>query len=128
MTDVELAWLAGLLEGEGAFILQHVAATEKQAARLRVKIALHMTDHDVVQRVSDTVGLGRLIMRPRQQAHHKDTFFWQISGMAETVELMRQLRPLLGERRRAQIDRCLSEVEAMGGVRDRRRREHADVV
>lgn len=119
-----------VLEGEGAFILQRVPATATQRARIRVKVAVHMTDRDVVERVGAIVGLGRIIERPRQKLHHKDTFFWQISALAESVKLVTLLRPHMGERRRVQIDNCLAAVESAGGVRDGRCREfkHADVV
>ncbi len=118
-----------VLEGEGAFILQRVPATATQRARIRVKVAVHMTDRDV-ERVRDIVGLGRIIERPRQKPHRKDTFFWQISALAESVKLVTLLRPHIGERRRVQIDNCLAAVESAGGVRDGRSREfkHADVV
>jgi LAGLIDADG endonuclease len=130
MAELELAWLAGLLEGEGAFMLQHVPASSTQRARLRVKIALHMTDRDVVERVASIVGLGNVTWRCRQQEHHKDTYFWQVSSLANVVQLMKLLRPYMGERRCAQIDTCLEAVEAAGGVQDRRLREFrlADVV
>ena len=46
MTELELVWLAGLLEGEGAFLHGPPSAPNQP------RIALNMTDLDVVERVS----------------------------------------------------------------------------
>ncbi len=126
MCDVEVAWLAGLLEGEGAFIRQHVVDGPGRQARLRVKVALHMTDEDVVKKVAALVGMGRVLFRSKQRDHHKDTWYWQISSMGPTVQLMEMLLPSMGKRRQEQITECLAAVAAAGGVRDRRK--HVDVV
>ncbi len=119
---VELAWLAGLLEGEGAFIVQRVPADAHQAARIRIRISLQMTDQDVVQKVRDVVGLGTVRLAKAQKAHHKDTHQWQVSAMKPVTDLMELLRPLMGERRQAQIGACLAAIEEAGGIPERRRR------
>lgn len=47
-SDIEIAWMAGLLEGEGCF-----TAEGGQRARFRYpRITLGMTDRDVVERAS----------------------------------------------------------------------------
>lgn len=114
---VELAWLAGLLEGEGAFIVQRVPADAHQAARIRIRISLQMTDQDVVQKVRDVVGLGTVRLAKAQKAHHKDTHQWQVSAMKPVTDLMELLRPLMGERRQAQIGACLAAIEEAGESR-----------
>ncbi|WP_410816444.1 LAGLIDADG family homing endonuclease [Micromonospora sp. 050-3] len=122
MSPTEVAWLAGLMEGEGSFIVMRVAATERQKARIRVRLSLQMTDQDVVQRVADTVGLGNVHAHPRQQDHHKDTYVWTISRMKPVVELVRLVLPLMGSRRTDQINAMLAAVDEAGGPARRQRR------
>lgn len=121
ISDVDLAWLAGLLEGEGTFILRREAATACQRERVIIRICVHMTDRDVVERVRDIVGVGTVLPRKPGKPHHKMTFQWIISAKAPTLELMRLLRPHMGERRRARIDACIKAVEENGGVHVRQR-------
>jgi hypothetical protein len=121
ISNIDLAWLAGLLEGEGSFMVHRDPATETQRARIIIRIAVHMTDRDVVERVRDIVGLGTVLRRPPGKPHHKETFRWAISAKAPTLKLMRLLRPHMGERRVAQIDACLQAVSEDGGIHVRSR-------
>lgn len=117
-----MACLAGLLEGEGAFIVQRVPADAHQTARIRIRISLQMTDRDVVERVCGIVGLGTVRMAKAQKAHHKDTYRWLVSAMRPVTDLMERLCPLMGERRQEQIRTCLAAIEEAGGIPERRRR------
>jgi hypothetical protein len=97
-------WLAGLLEGEGSFLCPSPSKPGY------VKISIHMTDLDIVERVAYRWRVP-VYSRPGQAAHHKSTYRTQLGGRRAIAE-MRRLRPLMGERRRAQIDRAL----ALAGV------------
>jgi hypothetical protein len=96
----ELNWLAGLLEGEGSFLVGPPSAPRYPV------LALQMTDEDVVARVAVMFGrkLGRW-QSPR--AREQPVFLVRITG-AKAVAWMMALRPLMGERRRAQIDRAVA--------------------
>lgn len=97
ISALELAWLAGLLEGEGAFI----AAT----ARYPVCLSLNMTDADVVDRVAAWWRVA--VSRPTiQKKHYKQSFRCMIRG-ERAVEWMRRLRPFMGERRTQAIDAAI---------------------
>ncbi len=96
----ELHWLAGLLEGEGSFLMGPPSAPRYPV------LALQMTDEDVVARVSAMFGrkLGRWQSR---HVREQPVFLVRITG-AKAVAWMTALRPLMGERRRAQIDRAVA--------------------
>lgn len=103
MTDADLHWLAGLLEGEGSFML----ASSKKADRryFYPRIVVNMTDLDVMERAAHLLGckLQALPLMPgRKQAYRAQRW-----GSA-AAKLMLELRPLMGERRRRQIDRALA--------------------
>jgi hypothetical protein len=81
-----------------------------------------MSDEDVVCRVRDVVGLGRVRAAGRQKGHYGDMYCWVITALDPTVELLRLLHPLMGARRQEQIARCLSLGEE--AMTSRRRRNH----
>jgi hypothetical protein len=96
----ELHWLAGLLEGEGSFLVGPPSAPRYPV------LALQMTDEDVVARVAAMFGrkLGRWQSR---HARERPVFLVRITG-AKAVAWMIALHPLMGERRQAQIDRAVA--------------------
>ena len=98
--STDLHWLAGLLEGEGSFLVGPPSAPRYPV------LALQMTDEDVVARVATMFGrkLGRWQSR---HAREQPVFLVRITG-AKAVAWMTTLRPLMGERRRAQIDRAVA--------------------
>lgn len=93
-------WLAGLLEGEGCFL-----RGPPSAPRYPV-VALQMTDEDVVARVASMFGRKPGRWQPRE-ARHQETHLVRITG-AKAVAWMLALHPLMGERRRMQIDRAVA--------------------
>ena len=96
----DLHWLAGLLEGEGSFL-----AGPPSAPRYPV-VALQMTDEDVVARVARM--FGRKVGRWQSgNAREQPVFLVRITG-AKAVAWMTALHPLMGDRRRMQIDRALA--------------------
>lgn len=99
-TPLDLAWLAGLLEGEGSF-----KRGAPSSPRLPV-ISVTMTDEDVVARVAALWGVRHLTVRPRRD-HWAVSYATQLRG-ADAVAWMRALRPFLGARRKAQADRAMA--------------------
>lgn len=102
MTDVEWAWLSGLLDADGSF-RRH----DHDDGRFRLYVVLEMIDRDLVERAHRLVGLGRIIEHQRRGKAWQKTYRWHIQRKADCVEFMTAIRPLMGERRQAQIDACL---------------------
>jgi hypothetical protein len=87
--DPDLAWLAGLLEGEGSFS--------------RYQVQLRMTDEDVVRRAADLMGATKSPWKEEPRfAHWSPTWCVAVTGRRAT-DLMMHLTPALGTRRRARI-------------------------
>lgn len=103
--DLVLYWLAGLLEGEGAFV--HGPPSSPTVPQLRIE----MTDLDVVERVAAV--FDRKVQRHRQRdPRHKPSFSTTVKG-ASAVHFMLLIRPVLGSRRQAQIDAAISGERAL---------------
>lgn len=101
MTEVELAWLAGWLEGEGSFLKGSPSCPG------RARITAMTTDYDVALRVSALFGTNPYKTAPPKKAHWKQTYVVAVNGR-RAVELMGRLRPLMGARRRHQLDAAVA--------------------
>src|SRR5713101_2591335 len=117
MTGDELAGIAGLLEGEGAF-------TKEASSRghIRVLILATSTDLDVLERLRDLMPSSRIHSNGPQLPRRKPAWRWTLGIRAEVVALARSLRPYMGSRRQEQIDALLRHHESHRVVRRRGRR------
>lgn len=102
MTEVQTAWLAGLLEGEGSFI------AAPPSDRRRARITLSMCDEDVVARVATMWGIsycktGHHLRNPKWKPEFRIT----LRG-AKALEVMLAVRPHMGNRRQTQIDAAMA--------------------
>lgn len=103
-TRENLAWLAGLVEGEGTLI----------KIGGRPKLAVQMTDQDVIRKAEFIAGMGRTYRCGRQQAHHKDSWKWQVGNHRHAMALMWALWPWLGERRRLRVQELSDAFRGTG--------------
>ena len=108
MTQTQLAWLAGLLEGEGSFV--HGPPSAPNSPRISVQ----MTDEDVVRRVSTLFGLRFVSKTTAKRNPAWKTAYSVLLKGRRAVALMIRLRPLMGERRRAQIDKAVIHYTPRG--------------
>lgn len=92
----EIAWLAGLMEGEGHFSLHST----------RVQIVIQMTDEDVLQRAARIAGAGN-VTGPYQVKTYRPIWRWVVSEAGQVVDVAELVRPWLGQRRQAQLDAML---------------------
>lgn len=94
-------WLAGLLEGEGTFLRPPPSSPRYPMVSCR------MTDRDVIERVSLAFGTA---VRANYKGAYKTEFAVTLKGLP-AVNLMKSLRPIMGVRRQAAIDRALTGYE-----------------
>src|SRR5215475_6316601 len=100
-TLLEIAWLAGLLEGEGSFLIN------------RGVIALQSTDKDIVWKMADILGVprSRRFWQPGRKASYKKVYYCRVAGY-RGMGWMMTLYPFMGERRQATIRKCLERWKA----------------
>ena len=99
----ELHWLAGLLEGEGSFMVGPPSSPRMPL------IAVHMTDEDVMARLGRIFERKVHVVRPRNP-RWRTSYLVRVTG-GKAVRWMRLLRPMMGARRQAQIDRALASYD-----------------
>ena len=96
ISTLDIAWLAGLIEGEGCFSRQGNCVT----------MQLNMADRDVVERASRLMGAHSVGADNPRKDHHKTLYRTMISGPKAAAWMM-TLYSLMGERRRARIRELL---------------------
>lgn len=98
MSPSDLAWLAGLIEGEGYLGI----------VRGRGVVRVAMTDADVVERMRAVSGVGLVGDLPRRADHHKAVRVWTVQRDAVVPGLLLAVAPLLGARRRIRASEILA--------------------
>lgn len=101
LTQIEVAWLAGLFEGEASFqldkrsIKRYKISTTPPTPSIRIA----MVDEDIIARVSHLV--------------HKKYFLPSRLTVQNTVYcILCRIFPYMGKRRQLQIAQCLNAIEA----------------
>jgi hypothetical protein len=102
----DIHWLAGILEAEGSFL----QGSPTKANQPRIQMTT--TDEDVTSWVATWLGVKYVALKPRNtgNAGTKQAFFACVSA-GPAVRMMQQLYPLMGERRREQIERALASYD-----------------
>lgn len=112
MSVTEVAWVAGIMEGEGYFYVGQRTAKDGSLYPI-FNLRLNMTDRDIVDRFAAVVGMGTVRgPLPVQEAHHKPAYSWSICQRNEVACFCRAVLPWMGERRGARIGQILSAYEA----------------
>lgn len=73
----------------------------------RPKVQISMTDKDIIQRVADILGVKSFWTRQPARPGWKVSYQLTVNGQ-RAVDLMMRIRPMMGERRREQIDAAVS--------------------
>lgn len=104
-TLVDLAWAAGIFEGEGCI--------SKQGKSPRCSVS--MSDEDVVRRLQSTLGIGSIHKTPRShiKSTYKDLWTWTAGGFPSTLYVVGLLWRWLGERRRNKAEEILKWAMAL---------------
>jgi hypothetical protein len=115
MSEVEVAWVAGLVEGEGCFYIQTEKYTSKRTGETyhnrRPTLIVAMTDEDVVKRLQEVTGVGtvnRSGPQNKNRPNHKPMWRYRVNPVA-TLMLAIRLYPYMGRRRREKIEDLLGE-------------------
>lgn len=112
MRDVDIAWAAGLLEGEGSF-------TTKGRNHTAIRVHCHMTDRDILERLQELFG-GHIYPIKKRETHWKDAWAWCLSSEEDAARCMELIRPHMGSRRGEKIDELLAIRKAKQSARESR--------
>lgn len=92
LTDLEAAWLAGLLEGEGYFCDSTHAKTKNCGCAIR----LSMTDMDVVYRVFKMIPGGSFKAK-QPPGNRQVVFHWSLYKRDWVLPVLKAILPHMGQ-------------------------------
>lgn len=103
LSDVQLAWLAGLIEADG-----HIGIHVRKNNTERYKIAVEMADEDVVTYCHKMTGVGTMLRYDRKPGKWKPTFKWQVQSTKDVVKVLKAIKPfVVSARKKAELQRVL---------------------
>lgn len=107
-TKQDLAWAAGLFEGEGCFTLKSG----------RPCCELTSTDKDVVMKFRDIVSIGSIrFIDKSMKENRKDAWAWNTSGYPSSQYIIALFWTFLGKRRRKRAEEILAKGKEIPGRR-----------
>ena len=98
-TECNIAWLAGIIEGEGTFTLR---GKDKHTT-----IKIVSTDFDVIDKIQAVIGTGRINGPYKRSDNRKYFKVWSLHESYPQKELMLAILPWMCKRRAIRIRQCL---------------------
>lgn len=102
MAPEEIAWVAGILEGEGYFGVRRTRYNQ-------VDITVNMTDEDVIRRLAELTGVGK-VYGPYPGVN-KPRWDWKVQKFNDCIDLAKTVLPWMSVRRTEQIQALLESAE-----------------
>ena len=98
MVQNNLAYLAGIVDGEGYFFLEQ----NRKNYRIPV-LAVEMAEKDVVKAFIDYFGCGNLLLRAPRKAHYKILYRWRVRGRP-AIAILKKMYKYFSIRRKKNAD------------------------
>lgn len=97
MTSIQqIHYIAGLLEGEGCFLMANSATLQ-----------LSMVDRDIVHKIRDIMDSTSKVDAQQKTSTNKIIYSFRLYG-SKAIQWMMTLYPLMGERRKAKIKEIIN--------------------
>tara|TARA_Y100001951_G_C11238857_1_gene239207 strand:+ start:530 stop:859 length:330 start_codon:yes stop_codon:yes gene_type:complete len=93
-----LAYLAGIVDGEGYFFLE----TARKNYKIPV-LGVEMAEKDVITAFSDYFNCGYLFIRAPKQPHHKLLYRWRVRGRP-AITILKKMYKYFSIRRQKNAD------------------------
>jgi len=110
-TDADIAWAAGLFEGEGCFFACDKYERKTGTTRRVTCAMLSTSDLDVLKRFQAIVGVGGFFqVKEHRKGTYKPLWRWQVQSHSGVEHVGELLRPWLGQRRTQKLDEVLATI------------------
>ena len=113
LSSTEIAWIAGLLEGEGSFGLDDRAKTRYKVSTAPASpfIKISMVDEDVISKLAKMVNKS-YFSPSRKTVKNKIVYTLHIGDRATLLYLLPRVLPYLGKRRQERVRVCIDALHA----------------
>ena len=85
ITELEAAWIAGFIDGDGAIMLAKVGKRFR-----RPLVAADSADLEILEFLSEKVG-GTIIKKTRAKDHHRQAYTWRLAGVGKIIGLLKRI-------------------------------------
>jgi hypothetical protein len=111
LTETDIAWIAGLLEGEGYFGIDNRQRNHKVSKTPPAPfIKISMVDEDIIRRLSKL--LDKSYFSPsRKTVKGKQVYTLHIGEKEKVLFILEKILPYMGERRSERIKECISHLQ-----------------
>lgn len=107
ISEQQVAWAAGLLEGEGCFSLHK---RKDRPGTFSCAIHCEMTDEDTVQSLQKVFGVGTVCTRANRM-NRKPTYIWSVQRHQDIFDVLLHVLPFLKERRKEKAKELFTFLE-----------------
>lgn len=107
VTSEQVAWFAGLFEGEGYLSFSKERRKGRSGGHWR--LGLGMSDEDIINRIQTMFGgsIHKWTLSHKKPTY-KDMFSWNVTKQAHILEIVDVIYPLMGKRRQAKFDEFIT--------------------
>lgn len=112
--QIDIAWAAGLFEGEGCIF------TSNHNIKPQGRLEIRMTDKDVLMRFFRIVGRGEIYSRSYDQAPNslKKVYKWGVYDAEGVRYVLNLFAPYFGERRGKKAKEVLKSISKVQGRKE----------
>ena len=94
LIDIDAAWIAGIIDGEGTVTLTYNHAGQRFK---NPQVSVASTSYELLRMLKDMTGVGHISQKKKYQPQHKQSYHWQINTGKQAIDLLRSLLPFLRE-------------------------------
>lgn len=105
--EKDICWMAGLFEGEGTVSI----VDSKRNGQPYARVALGMTDLDVIEKLYKISGIGGVEHRKIRPNRTKRMYYWRLNKREEIKLFLSSIKPYMGERRSLRIQEALDLIK-----------------
>lgn len=134
LTLEQVAWIAGIIEGEGNMYFCD-ELDRRKAGNRQSRLKVVMTDKDVIHRLYSLVPGSYVLTYPGQKEGHKRQWHWFVTDRQILVGLLTLVIPWLGQRRAAKANALVDFIlthphrkTGAAGVKNRSAKLNDDIV
>lgn len=111
LPETEIAWVAGIIEGEGSFVV----CKDKRSSYHACRVQCELTDYDTIEQLYNLVG-GKFSENKSPSKYKvfpnaKDSWRWALNKQNEVFDLLILIGPYLSHRRRQQASKLYKYLE-----------------
>ena len=112
LTETDVAWIAGILEGEGYFGIDNRSKDRYEVSKIPPApfIKVSMVDEDIIQRLSKL--LDKSYFSPsRKTITGKQVYTLHVGEKEKVLFILQKILPYMGVRRSERITECISHLQ-----------------